>query len=258
MRSSRRAALLLALLPAAARAQTMLDQELRLVELHSLLVSLPAVQAPGALDPWQAAVGVEVITIPTIDGTTGGKDQITASDQTSAYPRLRLALGLPIAGELRAFAGAAYIPPFEVNQVSCHLGALEAGLAWTRGGLAVGLRGQLVRAISKSPVTEPDTRDTLYTTLLGGDLAVGYGLDAGPTRLTPYLSGGVVRVDGRFRVTSDGAELASLTTRASLGLGLRAAWRELEGVVELVDYPDRLRYVNFRVGWTPRLADQSP
>ncbi|MCK7494013.1 MAG: hypothetical protein MZW92_24270 [Comamonadaceae bacterium] len=154
--------LLLALLIRPARAQTMLDQEERLVELHSLLVSLPAVQAPGALLPWQASLGLEVITIPTIDGTTGGKDQITASDQTQAFPRLRLALGLPLGGGWRAFAGAGYIPPLEVNGVTCHLAALEGGVAWATGALSVALRGQAVRAVSKSrsPVPTPATPST--------------------------------------------------------------------------------------------------
>ena len=250
------AALLLAC-AGAARAQTMLDQELRLVELHSLLVSLPAAQAPGALAPWQASLGLEVITIPTIDGTTGGKVQITASDRTRAFPRPRLALGLPLAGDLRAFAGAAYIPPLRVNGVSSHLGAAEAGIAWAPGRLAVGLRGQAVYATSQSPVTEPDTRDTLRTTVLGADLSVGWTLDAGPARLTPYAGAGLARTDGRFRVTSDGAVLEHQDTRPVLSLGLRAAgWRDVEAVAELVDHPGRLRHATFRLAWTPRLAGQ--
>jgi len=249
--------LLLALLPRPATAQTMLDQEERLVELHSLLVALPAAQAPGALAPWQASLGLEVIAIPTIDGTTGGKDQITASDQTSAFPRLRAALGLPLGGAWRAFAGLGYIPPLEVNQVSSHLGALEGGVAWAPGAISVALRGQAVRAVSTSPVTDPATRDTLYTTVLGADLSVGYGLQAGPVRLTPYASAGAVWVDGLFRVSSDGNELTSETTRPALGLGLRAGgWHALEAVIELVDYPERLRTFTFKVAWTPRLAGQ--
>lgn len=251
------AAALLSLAPAAAPAQTMLDQEERLVELHSLLVSLPAAQAPGALAPWQASLGLEVITIPDIDGTTGGKVQITASDRTRAFPRPRLALGLPLAGDWRAFAGVAYIPPVEVNGVSSHLGAVEGGVAFAPGPLAVALRGQAVYATSRSPVTEPATRDTLRTTVLGADLSAGWSLEAGPARLTPYAGVGLVRTDGRFRVTSDGALLTSGDTRPVLSLGLRAAgWRDLEAVAELVDHPARLRHFTFRLGWTPRLAGQ--
>jgi hypothetical protein len=235
----------------------MLDQEERLVELHSLLVALPAVEAPGALAPWQASLGLEIIAIPTIDGTTGGKDQITASDRTSAFPRLRLGLGLPLGGAWRAVAGIGYIPPVEVNAVTCHLGAVEGGVAWTPGALAVGLRVQAVRAVSKSPVTEPVTRDTLYTTVLGADLSVGYGLDAGPVRLTPYASAGAAWVDGRFRVTSDGAEVTSTSTRPALGLGLRAGgWHDLEAVVELVDYPERLRTFTVKLAWAPAPSAQ--
>ncbi len=251
------AASLLALGAGAARAQTMLDQEERLVELHALLMALPAAQAPGALAPWQASLGLEVIAIPTIDGTTGGKEQITASDRASAFPRVRLALGLPLGGDWRAFGGVGYIPPLEVNGVTCHLGALEAGLAWAPGALAVALRGQAARSVAESPVTNPRTRDTLRTTVLGADLAVGYGLDAGPVRLTPYASLGVVRVDGLFRVTSDGNELTSESTRPSLGLGLRVGgWHHLEAVIELVDYPARLRTFTAKLAWAPLLAAQ--
>ena len=48
-------AVLLAALAGGARAQTMLDQEQRLIEIHSLLVALPALEAPGALAPLPAA-----------------------------------------------------------------------------------------------------------------------------------------------------------------------------------------------------------
>jgi hypothetical protein len=253
------AAALLALGGGAAQAQTMLDQEERLVELHSLLVALPAAQAPGALAPGQGSLGLELITIPTIDGTTGGKVQSTASDQTRAFPRPRLALGLPAGGAFRAFLGLAYIPPIEVNRVSSHLGALEGGVSWTPGALAVALRAQAVYATSRSPVTEQARLDTLRTEVLGADLAAGYTLDAGPLRLTPFGGLGLVRVDGRFRVASDGAVLTSSTTRPALSLGLRAfGWRDLEAVAELVDYPGRLRHATFRLGWTPRLWTQSP
>ncbi|MCK7494012.1 MAG: hypothetical protein MZW92_24265 [Comamonadaceae bacterium] len=61
-------------------------------------------------------------------------------------------------------------------------------------------------------------------------------------------------MDGLFRVTSDGNEVTSQTTRPAPGLGLRAGgWHDLEAVAELVDYPERLRYLTFKVAWTPRL-----
>lgn len=256
-RAAALAAALAALAGGPARAQTMLDQEERLIELHSLLVALPSAQAPGALAPWQASLGLEVITIPTIDGTTGGKVQITASDRTGAFPRPRLQLGLPLGAAWRAFAGLAYIPPLEVNGVSSHLGGLEAGLAWVPGALAVAVRGQLVHAVSESPVTDPATRDTLTTDVVGAELAVGYTLDVGPVRLTPWAGLGAVRTDGLFRVASDGAELTSAATTAALTVGLRCvALRELELVAELVDYPDRLRHATFKVAWAPALGGQ--
>ena len=247
------AAAALALLgaPAAAAAQTMLDQELRLVELHSLLVALPALAPPGAWRGGQYSAGLEVVTIPVIDGTTGGKVQITASDRTRAFPRPRLALGLPLDEPWRAFVGAAYIPPIELNQVSSHLGAAEAGLAWTRGPLAAGLRGQVVYATSRSPVTEPDTRDTLRTVVAGADLSAGRDLALPFGTLTPWIGVGLARVDGRFRVSSDGALLSSRTTRGSLSAGVRLlTLRHVEAAAELVAYPGRLLHPNLRVAWT--------
>jgi len=237
--------------PARAGAQTMLDQELRLVEVHSLLVTLPALAPPGAWRGGQYSAGLEVVTIPTIDGTTGGKVQITASDRTRAFPRPRLALGLPLGEPWRAFVGVAYIPPVEINRVSSHQGAAEAGLAWARGPLAIGLRGQLVYATSRSPVTEPDTRDTLRTIVAGADLSIGRDLALPFGTLTPWAGAGLARVDGRFRVLSDGALLTSRTTRGSLSGGVRLVMlRHVEAAAEVVAYPGRLVHPNLRVAWT--------
>jgi hypothetical protein len=246
--------------PAPARAQTMLDQELRLVELHSLLVALPALAPPGAWRGGQGSAGLEVVTIPVIDGTTGGKVQITASDRTRAFPRLRLALGLPLGEPWRGFVGLAYIPPIQLNEVSSHLGGAEAGLAWTGGPLAVGLRGQLVYATSRSPVTEPGTRDTLRTVVAGADLSAGLDLALPFGALTPWIGGGLARVDGRFRVLSDGALLSSATTRGSLSAGVRlVTLRHLEASAEVVAYPGRLVHPNLRLAWTgDLLGGRSP
>ena len=162
-------ALLLAAGSGAANAQTMLDQEERLIEIHSLLLDLPPAQAPGALRPGELSLGVELITVPEIDGTTGPKRQITASDRTRVFPRPRLALGLPAPDGFRAFVGLAYIPPVAIREVSTHFGALEAGFAWVPGALAVAVRGHGLYARSRAPVTEPDTRDRLVTTENGAD-----------------------------------------------------------------------------------------
>jgi hypothetical protein len=250
---------LLALVVAAgagrAGAQTMLDQEQRLIEIHSLLVAMPALQAPGALGPLQASLGLEVITIPTIDGTTGGKTQLTASDQASAFPRLRLALGLGVAGGWRAVVGVGWIPPVEVHQVSSSMLGLEAGLAWTRDRLSVGLRLHGEGADSRSPVTDPATRDELVTWIAGADLAAAWRLDVGPVGLQPYASVGVVRVDGTFTVTSDGHVLAYATTALTLSAGLRLAlpW-QLEVVVEEVASPGVLVHPSVLVAWVPQLG----
>jgi hypothetical protein len=243
-------AALLALAAPPARAQTMLDQEQRLIELHSLLAALSPLAPPGALAPWQASAGLELVTIPRIDGTTGGKVQITASDRTRVFPRLRLATGLPAPQGFRAFAGLGYIPPVTVNGVSSHLGALEAGLAWTPGPLAVGLRGHLLYANSMSPVTDPSTRDTLRSAEAGADLSAGWTVGLGWAELTPYLGAGLTRVDGRFTVRSDGAVLTSRTTDPGLAAGVRLlTTRHLEGVLELTAFPGRLIHPSLRIGW---------
>lgn len=249
---TRRLALAVGLAAAAgaARAQTMLEQEERLIELHSLLVSLPPVGAPGTYRPGEASLGVELIAIPEIDGTTGGRRQITASDRTRVFPRPRLALGLPAPAGLRAFVGLAYIPPVRFREISSHLGALEAGLAWAPGPLAVGLRLHGTYARSESPVTDPTTRDVLRTWAFGADSSAGWRLDLGRASVTPYAGLGLVRVQGDFQVTSDGAELSSRSTRLALNGGVRvAALRHLEAVAELVWYPDRMLHPSFRVAW---------
>jgi hypothetical protein len=227
----------------------MLDQEERLIELHSLLVALPALSPPGALAPWQVSAGLEVVGIPQIDGTTGGTRQITASDRTRAFPRPRAAVGLP-AGGLAAFAGAAYVPPLEINRVSTHLGALEAGLAWRRGALAIGARVHGAYATSMSPVTDPATRDTLRTVVGGAEVQVAWSVSAGGVRLTPWAGAGVVRLDGRFRVTSDGAVLTARSTLPALSAGLHALTLErLEVAAAITAYPGRLVHPGLRLAW---------
>ena len=212
----------LALAASAARAQTMLDQEQRLIEIHSLLIALQPGNAPGAYRSGELSLGLEIIVIPPIDGTTGGKRQITASDQTPVFPRPRLAIGLPAPEDFRAFIGLAYIPPIKINEVSSHQGALEAGLAWDRGGaLSAGIRGYVVVARSESPVTEPTTRDTLDTVDFGADLGAGYRFDLGPGSVTPFASVGVSRISGEFHVTSDNSVLNSTTTNPGIIAGVR-------------------------------------
>lgn len=247
-------AVLLATLAAGARAQTMLDQEERLIDIHSLLLDLPPLAAPGTLAPGWTTLGLEAVTIPEIDGTTGGREQITASDRTPVFPRPRVAIGLPAPAGLRAFAGAAYIPPFRINEVSTHHGAVEAGIAWVPGPLRAGVRGHALYAVSRSPVTDPGTRDTLRTSAWGLDASVGWRL-ALPRRLAlePYAGGGVVALRGRFEVTSDRNVLRSRHAGAALHAGARLSLGERwEAVTEVSAYPGRLVHTNVRLGWRVR------
>ncbi|MFT3916693.1 MAG: hypothetical protein QM704_22215 [Anaeromyxobacteraceae bacterium] len=234
-----------------ARAQTMLDQEQRLIDIHSLLLDLPAVQAPGALAAGELSASVELVTIPTIDGTTGSKRQITASDRTPVFPRPRLALGLPLGDRLRAFLGGAYIPPVRINEVSTHDLSAEAGVALSAGWLRAGLRLHGILARSSSPVTDPATRDVLTTRMGGAEVSIGASLAAGPVlRVEPYASAGVVSLRGRFRVTSDGNVLTSRHTGPALAAGARLLVRgRLELAGEVNAYPGRLVHPALRAGW---------
>jgi hypothetical protein len=241
---------LLASPPAPPGAQTLLDQEERLIQIHSLLLDLPPVDAPGAYRWGQASLGLEVVAIPSIDGTTGSKRQITASDRTRAFPRPRAALGLPMPQGFRAFAGLSYVPPIEIRAITAHLVAGEAGIAWTPGRLRLGLRGHALYARTRSPVTEPQTRDTLSAGEMGLDLSGGYDLPLGPALLTPYAGVGMTRLSGNFRVVSDGVELSSRYTAAAFHGGLRLLMLDhWEGVGEWVAYPHRLLHPRFRIAY---------
>lgn len=250
--SRARAGAMLLLLSAAApaSAQTMLDQQQRLMDIHDLLLDLPPVEAPAALGAYQGQISVEVITIPAIDGTTGGKRQITASDHTPVFPRPRLALGLPAPTGFRAFVGLSYIPPLTIASVSTHYVGGEAGIAYAPGSLGIGLRAHVLHAFSSSPVTDPTTRDTLETFAYGFDATAGYRFEKGWANLTPYAGVGVTHAHGRFRVTSDGVVLTSDDAVPVLEAGLRLLVnRHWEAVVELGAYPGRLVHPNFRLGY---------
>jgi hypothetical protein len=241
----------------AARGQTMLDQEQRLIEIHSLLLDLPPVQAPVALLPGQLGVSLEIVGIPHIDGTTGSKRQITASDRTPLFPRPRISLGLPAPRDFRSFVGVSYIPPFAINGVSTNSIAIEGGFGWTPGPAALALRGHYVHATSRSPVTDPDTRDTLETSEGGVDLGFGWRFDLDPVSVTPYAGVGLVSLAGRFTVTSDGYVLHSDYTGVALQAGLRVLMMKHWQVVGEVDaYPGRLVHASLSLGyvfdlWSP-------
>jgi hypothetical protein len=250
-----RAALLAAALAlgagAAAQGQTMLDQEQRLIEVHALLLSLPPPGPPGAWEALALDAGLELITVPTIDGTTGGKRQLTASDRTPVFPRPRVVFGLPAPEGLRAFVGGSYLPPITLAYVSSHLLALEAGLAWAPGPLSLGVRAHLVLARSRSPVTDPNTRDMLDSLEYGAGLSAGYRFESGPYSVSPYASAGLVRVAGDFHVESDGFLLTGRATEVALAAGLRVTtpWH-LSATAALLAFPGRLVHPGFTLAWT--------
>ncbi len=233
-----------------ARAQTMLDQEQRLIDIHSLLLDLPALQAPAALASGTLDASLEAITIPRIDGTTGSKQQITASDRTRVFPRPRIQLGLPAPAGLRAFVGLSYIPPVAIREVSTHYAAAEAGLGFARGALRIGARGHALYAASWAPVTDATTRDSLETREWGADFAVGAGIALRQIEIDPYAGGGAVSLRGRFRVTSDGNVLRSSYAGPALAAGVRLVFRSRGELVAEVDaYPGRLVHADVRLGY---------
>ncbi len=233
-----------------ARAQTMLDQEERLIDIHALLLDLPPMQAPGALPPRTLDVSLEGVGIPHIDGTTGTREQITASDRTRIFPRPRVALGLPAPRGFRAFVGLSYIPPVPIRDVSTNAVAAEAGLALVREVLRVGVRGHAVYATARSPVTDPATRDVLETRAWGAELSAGARFALAWASVEPYAGAGVVALRGRFRVTSDGNVLRSAFAGPALHAGVRVLVRSRwELVTEVDGYPRRLVHTDVRLGY---------
>jgi hypothetical protein len=148
--------------------------------------------------------------------------------------------------------GVAYIPPIQLNGVSSHFAALEAEMAYAPGPLAVGIRGHVLAARSKGPVTDPVIRDTLDNFEFGANAAAGYHFDFAPGSVTPYASVGVIRTVGIFHVTTDGYELTSRTVNPVLGAGVRLLARQgVELVGELTVFPGRLVHPSFLVAWMP-------
>jgi hypothetical protein len=236
--------------PAAARAQSVQGQEGRLIDVHSLLLDLPPLQAPAALEPGTIAPSVEAVFIPHIDGRVGDKQELTASDHTPVFPRPRLMLGLPAPQGFRAFVGLAFIPPITVASVSTTYVGGEAGIGIAPGTLRLGLRVHGLYAETLSPVTDPTTRDLLTTREVGADAAVGVHLGRRDLFAEPYLGAGVVSLAGRFHVTVDGNVLHSTYTGAALQLGVRTVFNSrLEVVGEVDSYPGRFTHGSLRVGW---------
>jgi hypothetical protein len=252
----KRLAIGVALAATAVGAQTTLNQEERLIQIHSLLVALPPQTAPDGYAPGQVSLGLELIVIPSISGQIGGRNppEITASDRTPVFPRPRLALGLPAPSDFRAYVGATYLPPFQINSASSHQFGLEGGYAWVPDTpLSAGLRAFALFAESKSPVTDANTRDTLDSFDAGADLSIGYRLDFEPFSLTPFAGIGFTYAQGDFRVFSDNELLTSNTVNLSVDGGVRVHMGlGFDAVGEVVAYPGVLVHPVFALAWTPR------
>lgn len=234
--------------------QDVTGREERLVDIHSLLLDLPPIDAPGALEPWQLALSLELATIPPISGDVGPKREITASDHARLFPRPRLALGLPAPPGFRAFLGAAYIPPVEIAGISVNSLGAEAGIAWVDGPLRVGLRAHGVVARALSPVSAPYVRDRLSVAEGGWDVGAGWELRLGSLSLTPYAGMGQVWSRGDFRSSVDGGTVHSRRTSVAIDAGARALLLDhWEGAVEYSAYPGRLWSPRFRVGYVAHL-----
>jgi hypothetical protein len=237
--------------PGLARAQTTLtDNEHRLMEIHSLLLDLPPVQAPAVLSPRQLAVSLEAVLVPFISGDAPPYHDITASDHSRVFPRPRVQLGLPGPGDFRAFVGASYVPPIEFRGVRTHYFAAEGGLGLTPGRWLLGARLHALVAEVHTSVTDPNTTDPLKTFEYGADGSAGYRVGDGPFQVQPYGGLGLVTFHSHFHVTVDGTNLTRDHTNAVFFGGLRCElgprW---ETVAEVVSYPDRLTHVDLRLGY---------
>jgi hypothetical protein len=115
----------------------------------------------------------------------------------------------------------------------------------------VGVRAHLVLARSRSPVTDPSTRDTLDSLEYGADLSAGYQLEYGAMSFAPYASAGLVRLAGDFHVESDGFLLTSRSTDVVLAAGLRVTtpWH-VSVTAALAAFPGRLVHPGFTLAWT--------
>jgi len=248
------AGIALVALPGAA--QTTLDQEQRLIQIHSLLVALPPLTSPEGYEPWQVSLGAELIVIPSISGQIGGRvpPEITASDRTPVFPRPRLAIGLPAPQDFRAYVGATYLPPFQINSASSHQIGLEGAYAWVpETPLSAGLRAFALFAESKSPVTDANTRDTLDSFDAGAELSVGYRFDLGSFTATPFAGFGATFASGHFRVFTDHDLLTSNTFNPSVDGGVRVHLRPgFDALAEVVAFPGVLVHPVFALAWTPR------
>jgi hypothetical protein len=244
---------LLAALPA--RAQDVLEEEQHLVDIHALLLDLAPIQAPGALASGELDLGVEVTGIPPISGDVGPTREITASDHARLYPRPRLALGLPAPRGFRAFVGAGYIPPIEINQITVHSLGIEAGMAWASGRLRLGLAGHAAFAHALSPVSSPDVQDRLDVTEGGWDARAGYELRLRKLAVTPYAGGGQVWTKGDYRSSVDGGTVHSTQGGPAFYAGARLLFHDhWEGVLEYSVYPDHLWNPRVRLGYVVNLG----
>ena len=252
-----KAAALTLLFAGAAGAQTMLDQEQRLIELHCLLLELQPVGPPG-LRPLETSIAIEAIGIPTIDGTTGSKKQITASDRTNVFPRPRVTMGLPAPDGFQAWAGLAYIPPIAIKDVSSHFLGGDLGLAKVFDfPLLTGLRAHLQYAHSKAPVTDPNTRDELNALEYGVDLSAAYRFDLGKVKLSPFAALSISGLQGDFTVTSDAAQLSSHTVNPGITGGVTLlAGPGVQAMAQVLVYPGRMVHPTFSVAWNHDWAGQ--
>jgi len=232
--------------------QDVYRRQQHLLDEHALLIDLPPVEAPGALSPGQLDLGLEVVGIPAISGSTGNPNEreITISDRARVFPRPRLSLGLPAPPGFRAMVGLGYVPPIEIEHVTLDLAAAEAEVAFTPGALRLGLRGHLVYGEARAPVTSPSLRDRLSVGELGWEASAGYELRAGRFSLTPYAGAGQVLLDGHFRSSVDGGTVKSRYAGAALHTGARLLYHDhWEAAAEWSLYPGRLSHPRLRVGY---------
>ena len=256
VRSCSRAALALSLLAALpAGAQDVTGRERRLADIHALLLDLPPIEAPGALDPGRLDLGVEVTAIPVIDGDVGPKREITASGSRPPLPATAAGAGPAGATPLPRLRGRGLHPPGRDRPDQRQL---AGGGGRDRLGERAAAPGA-ARTLGDGPCAERCQRARRARSAERHrgrlDVGAGYELRLGKLSLTPYAGVGQVWSTGDFRSSVDGGTVHSSHAGAVFDGGARVLYRDRwEGVLEYSAYPGRLWNPRFRLGYVVSLG----
>ena len=233
----------------------MLDQEQRLIEIHSLLVALPALQAPGALAPL-AGRGSAWRSSPSRSSTAPPAARPSSPPPTSPAP----SRGCARRWACRWAAPGAPSPGWATSRPSRSTRSAPTCSAWRPAPAwsARPVRGRASACTAsgptrRSPVTDPATRDQLVTRIGGADLSAAWRLRARPRR-AHALRRPRRRPGGRHlhrHQRRPPADQHHHRPRALRGHPPAGASGQLEVVAELIAWPGVLVHPGFSLAWVP-------